>query len=115
VRTSPGPQTAAAAQRARQKARHEAAMTLFGRTALQDTSLFGLSSQNPARYFRVQFSGSGSEYLRIWIVNLLLTVLTLGLYLTLYITLLFSYVRVVFYLAKKATLKSAPLTGEQHG
>jgi uncharacterized membrane protein YjgN (DUF898 family) len=56
-------------------------MTLFGRTALQDTSLFGLSSQNPARYFRVQFSGSGSEYLRIWIVNLLLTVLTLGLYL----------------------------------
>ena len=41
--------------------------------------------------------------------------LTLGLYLTLYITLLFSYVRVVFYLAKKATLKSAPLTGEQHG
>lgn len=48
---------------------------------MQDTSLFGLSSQNPARYFRVQFSGSGSEYLRIWIVNLLLTVLTLGLYL----------------------------------
>ena len=28
----------------------------------------------------VQFSGSGSEYFRIWIVNLLLTLLTLGLY-----------------------------------
>lgn len=30
--------------------------------------------------FRVRFTGSGSEYLRIWIVNLLLTVLTAGLY-----------------------------------
>jgi len=28
----------------------------------------------------VQFTGSGSEYFRIWIVNLLLTLLTLGLY-----------------------------------
>ncbi|MFY8117664.1 MAG: YjgN family protein [Roseateles sp.] len=48
---------------------------------MHDTSLFGPSSQNPARYFRVEFTGSGSEYFRIWIVNLLLIVLTLGLYL----------------------------------
>jgi cytochrome d ubiquinol oxidase subunit I len=31
--------------------------------------------------------------------------LTLVMYLTLYVTLLFSYIKVVFYLAKKATLK----------
>ena len=48
---------------------------------MHDTSLFGPSSQNPARYFRVEFTGSGSEYFRIWIVNLLLIILTLGLYL----------------------------------
>jgi cytochrome d ubiquinol oxidase subunit I len=36
--------------------------------------------------------------------------LTLGMYLTLYITLLFSYIRVVFYLAKKATLKEDAVT-----
>ncbi len=29
---------------------------------------------------RVEFTGSGSEYFRIWIVNLLLTLVTLGLY-----------------------------------
>ncbi|MFP5306510.1 MAG: DUF898 family protein, partial [Gammaproteobacteria bacterium] len=29
---------------------------------------------------RLQFSGSGGEYFRIWIVNLLLSVLTLGIY-----------------------------------
>lgn len=29
---------------------------------------------------RLQFTGSGSEYFRIWIVNLLLTMLTLGVY-----------------------------------
>lgn len=33
------------------------------------------------RYFRIEFSGSGSEYFRIWIVNLLLSLITLGLYL----------------------------------
>lgn len=31
-------------------------------------------------HFPVQFLGSGSEYFRIWIVNLLLTLVTLGLY-----------------------------------
>lgn len=29
---------------------------------------------------RVRFCGSGSEYFRIWIVNLLLTIVTLGIY-----------------------------------
>ena len=38
--------------------------------------------------------------------------LTLGMYLTLYVTLLFSYVSVVFHLAKKATLKDVAVTTE---
>jgi uncharacterized membrane protein YjgN (DUF898 family) len=36
---------------------------------------------NPARSVRIDFSASGSEYFRIWIVNLLLIVVTLGFYL----------------------------------
>jgi len=32
------------------------------------------------RTFGIRFTGSGSEYFRIWIVNLLLTLVTLGLY-----------------------------------
>ena len=35
----------------------------------------------PARMLRIEFTGSGSEYFRIWIINLLLTLVTLGLYL----------------------------------
>lgn len=35
----------------------------------------------PARFLRIEFTGSGSEYFRIWIVNLLLTIVTLSLYL----------------------------------
>jgi uncharacterized membrane protein YjgN (DUF898 family) len=42
----------------------------------QDQVLSGASVQR----HRIEFTGSGSEYFRIWIVNLLLTVLTLGLY-----------------------------------
>jgi uncharacterized membrane protein YjgN (DUF898 family) len=34
----------------------------------------------PAREWPIRFVGSGSEYFRIWIVNLLLTLVTLGLY-----------------------------------
>lgn len=37
-------------------------------------------SPQSVQRFRVRFTGSGSEYLRIWIVNLLLTVITAGLY-----------------------------------
>ena len=33
----------------------------------------------PAEY-RMEFTGSGSEYFRIWVVNILLTILTLGIY-----------------------------------
>jgi uncharacterized membrane protein YjgN (DUF898 family) len=35
---------------------------------------------SPGRTLRIRFSGSGSEYFRIWIVNLLLTIVTLSLY-----------------------------------
>jgi cytochrome d ubiquinol oxidase subunit I len=41
--------------------------------------------------------------------------LTLSLYLTLYVGLLLSYVRVVFYLAKKATVKDSNLTSPHAG
>ncbi len=34
----------------------------------------------PTQRFQIEFTGSGSEYFRIWIVNLLLMLLTLGLY-----------------------------------
>ena len=40
-------------------------------------STFGPKPPLPERF---SFTGSGSEYFRIWIVNLLLTVLTLGIY-----------------------------------
>jgi len=36
--------------------------------------------EGPPRRLPLRFTGSGSEYFRIWIVNLLLTLLTLGLY-----------------------------------
>ncbi|TXT40622.1 MAG: hypothetical protein FD135_1048, partial [Comamonadaceae bacterium] len=35
----------------------------------------------PSKHLEIEFTGSGSEYFRIWIVNLLLTVVTLTLYL----------------------------------
>jgi uncharacterized membrane protein YjgN (DUF898 family) len=39
------------------------------------------SAQAPeVRRFPVEFTGTGSEYFRIWIVNLLLTIVTLGIY-----------------------------------
>lgn len=38
------------------------------------------SSPANARVSRVQFSGKGGEYFRLWIVNALLTLVTLGLY-----------------------------------
>lgn len=36
--------------------------------------------QSPTQLERFTFSGSGSEYFRIWIVNLLLTIVTVGIY-----------------------------------
>ena len=38
------------------------------------------SEQTGERRLAIQFTGSGSEYFRIWIVNLLLTIVTLSLY-----------------------------------
>ena len=53
--------------------------------ALRD-ELFGPRAETPlqqpafAHTYKMQFTGDGSEYFRIWIVNLLLTLLTLGIY-----------------------------------
>jgi len=38
-------------------------------------------ASSPVRRLKIAFTGSGSEYFRIWIVNVLLSLLTLGLYL----------------------------------
>jgi uncharacterized membrane protein YjgN (DUF898 family) len=39
-----------------------------------------LAPRQAANELPIRFTGSGSEYFRIWIVNLLLTILTLGIY-----------------------------------
>lgn len=39
------------------------------------------SAETTNHHLRIEFTGSGSEYFRIWLVNLLLTLVTLGLYL----------------------------------
>ncbi|CAN5152294.1 DUF898 family protein [soil metagenome] len=48
-----------------------------GRTASDGTAI---TAATAPRSLAIRFTGSGSEYFRIWIVNLLLTVVTLGLY-----------------------------------
>ncbi|RZJ27041.1 MAG: DUF898 domain-containing protein [Haliea sp.] len=41
----------------------------------------GLAGQDPQSYhLKIRFTGSGSEYFRIWLVNLLLILVTLGIY-----------------------------------
>ena len=46
-----------------------------------DNNFFASASAAPApRRLALEFTGSGSEYFRIWIVNLLLIVVTLGIY-----------------------------------
>lgn len=45
--------------------------------AAQALAVAAPSAQPPEQF---EFTGSGSEYFRIWIVNLLLTILTLGIY-----------------------------------
>lgn len=57
-------------------------MTMSG-AVLQEEMNFSSGGDNIAQAPRAQpftFTGSGSEYFRIWIVNLLLTILTLGIY-----------------------------------
>ncbi|MFZ6781038.1 YjgN family protein [Undibacterium sp. Ji83W] len=41
---------------------------------------FSTSQQTPSGTLQLEFRGSGSEYFRIWIVNLLLSIITLGIY-----------------------------------
>jgi uncharacterized membrane protein YjgN (DUF898 family) len=45
-----------------------------------DASRPAPAQTNAARHLALRFTGSGSEYFRIWIVNLLLSVITVGLY-----------------------------------
>lgn len=47
---------------------------------LDDMPLQGGAALPRAREARLEFTGSGAEYFRIWIVNLLLSILTLGVY-----------------------------------
>ncbi len=39
-----------------------------------------IQSETTMKRYRIEFTGSGSEYFRIWIVNTFLTILTLGIY-----------------------------------
>ncbi len=50
--------------------------------AIQNNARDESASRNPVRdhQLSIQFTGSGSEYFRIWIVNLLLMLVTLGIY-----------------------------------
>ena len=41
---------------------------------------YTIDTRNEIEPFRLEFSGSGGEYFRVWIVNLLLSIVTLGLY-----------------------------------
>ncbi len=50
---------------------------------MTDTSVFQAKNENEAQQtgpLPFSFSGTGSEYFRIWIVNLLLSIVTLGIY-----------------------------------
>ena len=49
---------------------------LFGRQAVVEVEPAAV----PAHTYKMQFTGDGSEYFRIWVVNLLLTLVTLGIY-----------------------------------
>jgi uncharacterized membrane protein YjgN (DUF898 family) len=40
----------------------------------------GFDAEQPVREYRFRFTGKGGEYFSIWIVNLLLSILTLGIY-----------------------------------
>lgn len=51
-----------------------------GAGAPEGTLSFGAAPAAEPRRHQVEFTGTGSEYFRIWIVNLLLTVVTLGIY-----------------------------------
>ena len=56
-----------------------------------------------SRVLPLRFTASGSEYFRIWVVNLLLTVVTLGLYLP------FARARQLRYFHENTLIDGAPL------
>jgi len=60
---------------------HTGASPFADTVAVEDFSSHGSPTSPPTRRLMIAFTGSGSEYFRIWIVNVLLTLLTLGLYL----------------------------------
>lgn len=48
---------------------------------MQDAAILGSTGHSiPRKQGRIRFTGSGSEFFRIWVINLLLTLLTFGLY-----------------------------------
>jgi uncharacterized membrane protein YjgN (DUF898 family) len=53
---------------------------MYAPDASADTHYHDAAAHPPAAPLAFEFLGSGAEYFRIWIVNLLLTVATLGLY-----------------------------------
>jgi uncharacterized membrane protein YjgN (DUF898 family) len=56
-------------------------MTLLGSSITDGQPYSGPAAPQPVtRYESFAFTGSGSEYFRIWIVNILLSVVTLGIY-----------------------------------
>ena len=56
------------------------ASTDFSRTAPVATHPSDAPERTEAARHRFDFSGTGGEYFRIWIVNLLLSILTVGIY-----------------------------------
>ena len=48
--------------------------------APQDARIEGATAQQQARNLPFQFHGDGFEFFRIWIVNILLSIVTLGIY-----------------------------------
>jgi len=57
-----------------------AAVAQSGSAGLDDTATRGRAWNQMARTLPFEFSGHGGEFFRIWIVNILLTILTLGIY-----------------------------------
>src|SRR5436305_11873488 len=64
--------------------RHPALSKLSERSGMEDnfqgSHYIGDGTQAAPRNLPLSFTGSGSEYFRIWIVNALLSIITLGIY-----------------------------------
>ncbi len=56
------------------------AIAALANTAAQGGDAAAVTDDSGLRHYPFQFSGNGGEYFRIWIVNLLLSILTLGIY-----------------------------------